>query len=404
MPQKVLVVGAGPAGVACAIELHRAGAEVTLIDKASFPRDKCCGDGLTTSALRHLEHLGFDTRGIPGAMVCTTVRVHSPALRTLELELPDDGLFAVIAPRRELDAALVDHARRMGIDVHEGAELLLIDGNGPDHVVATVAGIGTRTYDHVVAADGMWSPTRKMLGLQTDGYLGEWHAFRQYVGNVTGPAAHELHVWFDEDLLPGYAWSFPLPGNRANLGFGILRQDGRSTKHMNALWHDLLARPHVVAALGQGFVPEDRHSAWPIPARIDSAVRSSGRVHFVGDAVCATDILTGEGIGQALETGMLAAQAITEGASAADVRARYSRLLDSHFLADHRMSSFLGRLLSGRRVTEAVLRVVDTNDWTRRNFVRWMFEDEPRAVILTPRRWHRRFLGRPGAYAGDRRH
>ncbi|MEY4161463.1 MAG: hypothetical protein RI939_192, partial [Actinomycetota bacterium] len=50
-------------------------------------------------------------------------------------------------------------------------------------------------------------------------------------------------------------------------------------------------------------------------------------------------------------------------------------------------------------VAESVLRLVDSNGWTRRNFVRWMFEDEPRALVLTPRRWHRGFLKRPGAYA-----
>jgi flavin-dependent dehydrogenase len=173
---------------------------------------------------------------------------------------------------------------------------------------------------------------------------------------------------------------------------------------MNDLWRSLLSRPHIVSALGDGSEPEGRHTAWPIPARVDTAVRSSGRVLFIGDAVCATDVLTGEGIGQALETGILAARAITEGRSAPDVRARYSQLIDRNFVADHRMSDTLGRWLAGRRVTEAVLRLVDLNGWTRRNFVRWMFEDEPRAVVLTPRRWHRGFLKRSGAYGGRDSH
>ena len=58
----VVIVGAGPAGIAAAIELHRAGRPVVVIDKATFPRDKCCGDGLTTLALRELETLGLDPR------------------------------------------------------------------------------------------------------------------------------------------------------------------------------------------------------------------------------------------------------------------------------------------------------------------------------------------------------
>ena len=79
---------------------------------------------------------------------------------------------------------------------------------------------------------------------------GEWHAFRQYAGNVTGPAANRLLVWFEPDLLPGYAWSFPLPGNRVNIGFGVLRDGERRVQDMASLWRDLLARPHVVEALG----------------------------------------------------------------------------------------------------------------------------------------------------------
>ena len=128
--------------------------------------------------------------------------------------------------------------------------------------------------------------------------------------DVTGPAADRLYVWFEADLLPGYAWSFPLPGNRANVGFGVLRERSRRVGDMKDLWVDLLRRPHIVAALGPGFELEDRHTAWPIPARVDDVTLSHGRTLFVGDAAAATDVMTGEGIGQALLTGRLAAEAI----------------------------------------------------------------------------------------------
>src|ERR1700694_4109679 len=105
-------------------------------------------------------------------------------------------------------------------------------------------------------------------------------------------------------------WSFPLPGGRVNIGFGVQRDGERRVQDMKQLWHDLLLRHHVVEALGAGFELEDRHTAWPIPAGIDRATLTAGRVCFVGDAAMAADTMTGEGIGQALLTARLAAEAI----------------------------------------------------------------------------------------------
>ena len=398
MASKVLIIGAGPSGTACAATLHRLGHDVTVVDKATFPRDKCCGDGLTTNALRILDQMGFDPSRVPDWQVTSDVVVHSPTGRTIELALPDvGGVFAAIAPRAQFDHALVQHCRDAGITIHEGHAFVSLSETDTS-IVVEVEGLSPVTVDYVVAADGMWSPVLKAMGLSTAGYLGEWHAFRQYIGNVTGTGATQLHVWFEKDLLPGYAWSFPLPGNRANFGYCILRTSERSTKFMNDTWHDLLTRPHIREALGTDFVPENRHTAWPIPARIDEAIRSSGRVLFIGDAVCATDTLTGEGIGQALETGIAAAESIHAGTSPREVRAHYSRAIDQTLLADHRMSVALSAILARPFLARLVLAVVDTNKWTRTNFARWMFEDEPRAIVLTPRRWHRKFFRRSGAY------
>jgi len=400
----VLVVGAGPAGTAAAITLARAGRQVTVIDKAAFPREKCCGDGLTTGALRVLDALGLDPAEVESWTVVDDVWLRAPSGREVELRLPSgQGQFSAVARRKDLDAALVRLARHAGALVLEGAAIETIT-TGPEHADVTASDVGAIRARYVIAADGMWSPTRKLLGRHQDGYLGEWHAFRQYFGGVTGPAAHRQYVWFDEDVLPGYVWSFPLPpgpGGSAtvNFGFGVPR-DGRRIPDMKATWASLFERPHIAEALGGPLVAEGRPTAWPIPARIDRAVLSHGRVLFVGDAASATDVMTGEGIGQALLTGVLAAEAVEAGGALqpAVVAAAYEHAVHDHLVADHRMSVVLGKMLRSSFGARGALRVVDTSDWTRRNFARWMFEDEPHAVVFTPRRWHRQFLHQPGAY------
>ena len=142
-------------------------------------------------------------------------------------------------------------------------------------VLISARGLKIR-FGGVIAADGMWSTTRKLLGGTApsvdggDRYLGEWHGYRQYGRNVHTEASRKLWIWFEPDILPGYLWSFPLANGRVNVGFGILRDAKRPTKEMKPLWASLLERPHVRAVLGPNFELEDAPKAWPIPASIGS--------------------------------------------------------------------------------------------------------------------------------------
>jgi geranylgeranyl reductase family protein len=396
----VVVVGAGPAGVAAAVTLARAGRPVTLVDKASFPRDKICGDGLTAGALRLLEDLGLAPGDVASWLRVDDVVVRGPAGHEVTFPLPRGrGTYAAVARRADLDAALVDVAQAAGVKVLDGHECTGV-AEHDDRVVVGVEGVGDLEATFVVAADGMWSPVRKHLGLASPGYRGEWHAFRQYFTGVSPRAARELFVWFEPDLLPGYAWSFPLPGGRANVGFGIQRGGKvRRVQDMAAIWRELPGRHHVREVLGEGATPEGPTRAWPIPARVDQAVLTGRRTLFAGDAAMATDPLTGEGIGQALLTGVLAAEAIVErGPSGAAVTGAYRTAVGRALVADHRMSMLLIRAVRHRKGVRAALRLAGATSWTRRNFGRWLFEDYPRAMAVTPRRWHRGMFSGDGAF------
>ncbi|NCU87518.1 MAG: hypothetical protein EBV58_06915 [Actinobacteria bacterium] len=99
-------------------------------------------------------------------------------------------------------------------------------------------------------------------------------------------------------------------------------------------------------------------------------------------------------------TGVLAAESITSSPqyNQHKICKSYSQKIERDFFADHRMSFVLGKILQNAVMTRGVLRLAGYSNWTRRNFVRWMFEDEPRAAVLTPSRWHRKFLKRDGAF------
>lgn len=399
----LLVVGAGPAGIAAGIEARRLGLTALVVDKATFPRDKTCGDGLTTGALRQLDALGFDVRTLPSWVAVTDTVLVSPSGREVEVPLPPEGAYAGVVPRAELDAALVDHARAQGVDVREGATVIAIDDDRSSVSVTLAASNregGTElTARFVVAADGHYSPLRRLLG---DDRVDDrsWHAFRQY---FTGVDDRRLWVLFEEDLLPGYAWVFPVGDGAANVGFGVLKTADGSTngKALAAQWRGLADRPSLRRALGPRAEPEGSVRAWPIPAGYDRDRLTRGRVLFAGDAASVVDPMTGEGIAQALESGVLAAHAVAASPrDAAAVTACYRADVDRALGADLRFASLLQHVLRLPIGARAAIRAASLTPWTRRNFARWMWEDYPRAVLFTPHRWNRRMFEPAGAYSG----
>jgi geranylgeranyl reductase family protein len=380
----VAVVGAGPAGTAAAISAVAHGLTVVCLDKATFPRDKTCGDGLTANALRLLEQLGLTSDAFGAttpALIRETVIV-SPSGRRAVLPMPTVGAHAAVVSRLDLDDALVALARRRGVDVREGCEVEKVveheDGVQLDGVFAR----------HVVAADGHWSSVRRALEPDAPRDLGEWHAVRQYFDGVN---TDRLWVLFERDLLPGYAWVFPLPGGRANVGYGVLRADGRTGKQLKALWPQLLDRWVMRDILGPDARPCEQVRAWPIPTRYAPGRMQQGRVLFAGDAAGVVDPMTGEGIAQAIESGMLAAESIATGAD-------YARLVHRALGRDLRFAAALQKILRHPIGSRAAIRAADLTPWTRRNFARWMWEDYPRAVLGTPDRWRRGMFCVPGAW------
>lgn len=240
---EVIVVGAGPGGSATAAYLAAHGLDVVLLEKASFPRDKVCGDGLTPRAVRELISLGVPIPEEEGWHRTKGLRILGGGVR-MELDWPGSSTFppfGLVRTRMDLDEILARHAASRGARLHEGMN---VQGPVLDHrghicgVTAKVMGPDGRATGEkrefrapvVVAADGNSS----RLSLSMDRPKRDDRPMGVAVRTYYSTPRHDddyieswLELWTKGDqgedvLMPGYGWIFPLGNGTANVGLGIL--------------------------------------------------------------------------------------------------------------------------------------------------------------------------------------
>jgi geranylgeranyl reductase family protein len=321
----LIICGAGPAGAAAALEALRLrpGASVALVDKAEFPRDKACGDGIGPHAVDELAALGA-TGVLEGYPPIRGLRLRSP--RGLEVA-GDPARPNHVIPRSVLDARLVEAATAAGAQLHRVSVRDLEQHEGVVTVDGELAG------RVVVGADGANSTIRRLLGLAPNPDRALAIAVRGYAPAPAG-RPEQLIAWV-ADGWPAYVWSFPTGTGMANVGYGLLRSrfhGGRAELHRRL--HDLLpeADPDP-ASLRAHHLPFS--SSRPPPGR--------GRVLLAGDAASLVNPLSGEGIYYALASGRLAARAaLTE---PDDALATYRRLLGRTLGRHLRHASVLARAI-----------------------------------------------------------
>ena len=299
----VLIVGAGPAGAAAGAFLAAAGLDVVCVDRATFPRDKTCGDAVSAAGLAIAAEFGADLTRIPHARVDSAAAVLPDGHRIVRRYADNPGL---IVPRHHLDDLLRQRMQAAGATLHQGVAVraLLRDGD----TITGAEGPDLRWHARVViAADGpgsvAWTaldrgyPRGVHLGVSATVYL------RGAAPQDPGCSEH----YFERDLPCGYGWLFPPVDGLANVGV-YQRSDRYHARgvRLRDLLADFLAR-HPERFAGAEQVGPVRSWALPLAMRAWPLGGAPGLL-VCGDAGNFIDPLSGEGIWQALRTGQLAAE------------------------------------------------------------------------------------------------
>ena len=383
----VIVVGAGPAGSTTAYHLAQAGFEVLVLEKATFPREKVCGDGLTPRAVKCLVAMGVDTRPEDGWIRNHGLRILGGGMR-LQLPWPDLSTFpsyGLVRPRADFDEVLARHAQKAGVRLHENSN---VTGPVIDDRSGYVTGVSVRlpgsdvdtvySAPLVVAADGNSSRLSLGLGLRKRDdrpmgvavrtyYRSPRHAddwLESWLELWSGPdsRSHSEERGRNDHLLPGYGWIFGVGDGTSNVGLGILNT---SSAFGNTDYRTLLRRWLDGTPEEWGYREENRTApirGAALPMGFNRTPHYTRGLLLVGDAGGMVNPFNGEGIAYAMESGQFAADVISQALarSIPDARERalqtYPRALKQAYGGYYTLGRIFVRLIGHPEVMKLATR------------------------------------------------
>jgi len=339
---EVCIVGAGPAGIISALFLAKKGIPCTLVDKAKFPRDKICGDGISGWVLTVLYELDNDLlqrlSDQPFLSHSYGIRLSGPNNKQLDFPFLDENEFGegippgFICKRKDFDNFMIEEVKK-----HPEIELLeetSIDNfeSLKDGVILSSDSGGFQIKSKlVIFANGAGSKFSKAPGGIEKDKKWTMTGIKTYYKGISG--FHEkkyVELHFIKGLLPGYFWIFPLPNGEANVGVGLDQE--RITKKkiklkevmMNAIEHNSHLKERFKNA--EQITPVQ---AYGLPLWDKKRSISGKRFMLAGDAASLIDPVTGEGIGHAAISGMYAAWQAIRSLEKKDFSADFMKQYDS---------------------------------------------------------------------------
>lgn len=323
----VIVLGGGPAGSSASAFLSKAGKKVLLLDRAKFPRDKTCGDGISGRSVGVLRDLGIldEFKKVEHELMYG-VTFSSPNSRLVPVSSkgkgPDPNASPGFVCRREVfDNVVFQNAKKLATKTIEGffaTELIMDDGK----VVGVKGKVDGKDVEYrakvLVGADGAAGISARQLNSVNTDESHQCAGLRCYYENVEG-MGDKIELHFVKEAIPGYFWIFPLPNKKANVGIGMLVKDMKAKKiNLQKVMLEIIENNPMFK---ERFAKSKRITdikSWMLPlATKRTKIAGNGYV-LVGDAASLIDPFTGEGIGNGLTSGKIAATVISEAIASGD--------------------------------------------------------------------------------------
>lgn len=325
---QVIVVGAGPAGSTLAFELASRGIRILLLERAVFPRYKCCAGGLTVKAANLLRfNINTFVDDVISSMF-VTFRGSSPFHRYSTVPI----MYTVM--RETFDYALAKKAQEAGVDILQGVEAHAIRVNDLDVEVSTT--MGSFRSEFVVGADGARSQVRKSMDIKCSGYIVGLQTEVQVTKKELAKWKSRIGIDIGR-IRGGYGWVFP---KAKHLSIGIAAPVERA-KGLKNIYYEYLDS----LKLGQRTIL--RWTASQLPICIGQPIVSQPRAILIGDAAGLADPLSGEGLYNAILSAKLGGNSIERAMTNCDVTLNdYSDAIATKIVPQMKIAYIFSKVLS----------------------------------------------------------
>lgn len=387
---QICIAGGGPAGLTTALFLAKKGIPSVIIEKAKYPRDKICGDALSGKVLSVLKKLDpqitEELKQDSTSLGSCGVTFYAPNGKHLRVPFKSANIKISEAPgltqrRIHFDNFLAEKAKKSSFITIIEEKTISSYEKGPNGFIVRDSDKKTIFEGPLlVVANGAQSTFPKQFGgiAKEDKYYSA--GVRQYFKNVEG-LDHQnfIELHFIDSLLPGYFWIFPLANNSANVGLGI-RSDVVSKKKLNLrkILKEIIETHPAIKGRFKNAVAEGDALGFGLPLGSKKRLLSGDHYLLTGDAASLIDPFTGEGISNAMISGMYAAdqaeKSILSQNFSASFLSSYDKDVYKRLGQELKLSSSLQNLVQYKWLFNIIINKAEKNKEIQ-NMISCMFDD-----------------------------